>query len=127
MVRGAGVLFLGVLLCSLLLASVAEPGLAQQDLDCADFASQAEAQAVFDRDPSDPNRLDADDDGQACETTDYGTGPDDQQYENEPKKDDVIIITIPDKPLPKTGGFPLFVGAAMLLTCAAALAVRILR
>ena len=38
-----------------------------QDVDCPDFATQAEAQAVFDRDPSDPNRLDADDDGVACE------------------------------------------------------------
>lgn len=40
----------------------------QGDLDCADFASQAEAQATFDADPSDPNGLDADDDGIACET-----------------------------------------------------------
>ncbi len=38
------------------------------DLDCADFASQAEAQATFNADPSDPNGLDADDDGIACET-----------------------------------------------------------
>lgn len=46
------------------------------DRDCPDFSSQAEAQAVFDADPSDPERLDADDDGQACETFDYGTGGD---------------------------------------------------
>ncbi len=37
------------------------------DLDCADFATQAEAQAELDADPSDPNGLDADDDGIACE------------------------------------------------------------
>ncbi len=37
------------------------------DLDCADFASQAEAQATFNADPSDPNGLDADGDGIACE------------------------------------------------------------
>jgi hypothetical protein len=37
------------------------------DLNCEDFASQAEAQAVYDANPSDPNNLDADDDGQACE------------------------------------------------------------
>src|SRR3712207_2204487 len=42
------------------------------DLDCADFSSQAEAQAEFDRDTSDPHRLDADNDGQACEEFDYG-------------------------------------------------------
>ncbi len=39
----------------------------QGDLDCADFASQAEAQATFNADPSDPNGLDADNDGIACE------------------------------------------------------------
>jgi hypothetical protein len=35
--------------------------------NCADFASQAQAQAVLRADPSDPNRLDADRDGIACE------------------------------------------------------------
>ena len=39
-----------------------------QDLDCPDFSTQAEAQAVYDRDPSDPNNLDADNDGTACES-----------------------------------------------------------
>ncbi|MFD3334639.1 excalibur calcium-binding protein [Streptomyces sp. NPDC058700] len=41
-----------------------------QDLDCRDFRFQEDAQAEFDRDPSDPNRLDEDqgpDDGIACE------------------------------------------------------------
>jgi hypothetical protein len=41
-----------------------------QDLDCRDFTYQEEAQAVFDTNPSDPNRLDEDqgpDDGIACE------------------------------------------------------------
>jgi len=38
-----------------------------QDLDCGDFAFQEDAQAVFDADPSDPNGLDADNDGLACE------------------------------------------------------------
>jgi len=37
-----------------------------QDLDCSDFASQQDAQAVYDADPSDPNNLDADDDGVPC-------------------------------------------------------------
>lgn len=43
---------------------------AQTDLDCRDFSFQEDAQAVFDRDRSDPNRLDEDqgpDDGIACE------------------------------------------------------------
>jgi competence protein ComEC len=36
--------------------------------NCGDFASQADAQAVLRADPSDPNRLDADRDGVACES-----------------------------------------------------------
>jgi hypothetical protein len=41
-----------------------------QDLDCRDFVYQEDAQAAFNHDPSDPNRLDEDqgpDDGIACE------------------------------------------------------------
>ena len=46
---------------------LATPSQAQDgDLDCADFATRAEAQAALDRDPSDPNGLDADNDGIAC-------------------------------------------------------------
>jgi len=43
---------------------------ARADLDCADFVYQEDAQAVYDVDTSDPNRLDEDqgpDDGIACE------------------------------------------------------------
>lgn len=35
--------------------------------NCADFESQARAQAVLRADPSDPNQLDTDRDGIACE------------------------------------------------------------
>ncbi len=39
------------------------------DLDCSDFATQEEAQAVYDQNPSDPNGLDgAPEDGEACES-----------------------------------------------------------
>jgi micrococcal nuclease len=39
------------------------------DLNCSDFATQAEAQAVYDADPSDPNGLDGNDgDGVVCES-----------------------------------------------------------
>jgi excalibur calcium-binding domain-containing protein len=51
-----------------------EPPTTTADLDCADFATQQEAQAELERDPSDPNNLDADGDGVACETYPYGTG-----------------------------------------------------
>jgi len=36
------------------------------DLDCEDFQTQEEAQAVYDQDPSDPNNLDPNKDGIAC-------------------------------------------------------------
>lgn len=39
------------------------------DRDCKDFAGQAEAQAALQ--PGDPERLDQDDDGIACETYEY--------------------------------------------------------
>ena len=39
----------------------------RDDLNCDDFATQAEAQAELERDPSDPNGLDANDNGEACE------------------------------------------------------------
>ncbi|BCJ36664.1 hypothetical protein Athai_41670 [Actinocatenispora thailandica] len=37
------------------------------DLDCKDFKYQEDAQRVYNQDPSDPNHLDADHDGIACE------------------------------------------------------------
>ncbi|MFF5922587.1 excalibur calcium-binding protein [Streptomyces flavochromogenes] len=49
-----------------------------QALDCRDFRFQEDAQAEFDRDPSDPNRLDEDqgpDDGIACEALPRRTSP----------------------------------------------------
>lgn len=73
------------------IASAAEPAVASTvtapaagaaagpggDLDCVDL-SRARAQAVLDADPSDPNDLDRDDDGRACEGSDLvaaaGTG-----------------------------------------------------
>ena len=38
------------------------------DLDCSDFSTQSQAQAEYNSDPSDPNRLDRDGDGIACES-----------------------------------------------------------
>ncbi|RAJ45342.1 excalibur calcium-binding domain-containing protein [Kitasatospora sp. SolWspMP-SS2h] len=43
------------------------------DLNCSDFATQPQAQAVLDADPSDPNHLDTDNDGIACEDLPAGT------------------------------------------------------
>jgi hypothetical protein len=44
------------------------------DLNCDDFPSQAAAQADLVAHPSDPNGLDADHDGQACEDYVYAAG-----------------------------------------------------
>ncbi|MEU3892131.1 excalibur calcium-binding protein [Streptomyces sp. NPDC029041] len=60
----------GALFAIVAIVPMADPAHARQDLDCRDFAFQEDAQAVFDADPSDPNRLDEDqgpDDGVACE------------------------------------------------------------
>jgi hypothetical protein len=43
---------------------------AREELDCAEFATQQEAQAELERDLSDPHGLDADADGTACEELD---------------------------------------------------------
>ena len=45
--------------------------LAVDQYNCADFPSQAAAQAELAKDASDPNGLDDDDDGQACENFGY--------------------------------------------------------
>ncbi|MBB3674336.1 excalibur calcium-binding domain-containing protein [Modestobacter versicolor] len=44
------------------------------DLNCSDFATQADAQAAFNATPGDPNGLDRDGDGIACETLPGGAG-----------------------------------------------------
>ncbi|TQN44278.1 hypothetical protein FHU33_3776 [Blastococcus colisei] len=44
---------------------------AADSYNCPDFVSQADAQAVYNADPSDPNQLDRDNDAQACEDHDY--------------------------------------------------------
>ena len=43
------------------------------DLDCADFATQEEAQAMLDADPSDPHGLDGEGDGVPCESLPSGS------------------------------------------------------
>jgi hypothetical protein len=43
------------------------------DQNCSDFDTQQEAQAVYEQDTSDPNGLDRDDDGVACENNASGS------------------------------------------------------
>ena len=73
-----------------------------QDLDCTDFPSQEAAQREFDEDPSDPHRLDAEDDEEACEEFVYGSAATEQYGE-----DEVVTETTPKGELAKTGGVPL--------------------
>ncbi|MFT4041033.1 MAG: hypothetical protein QM692_22825 [Thermomicrobiales bacterium] len=66
----SGLLRTGMIITVLAGAGFAAPGSlhAQQDLNCEDFGSQADAQASLNSTyPDDPNRLDADHDWVACE------------------------------------------------------------
>lgn len=62
------ILAFGVLLCVCMLLLTSGLAQAQDDLNCDDFNSQADAQAELESNPSDPNSLDADNDGIACES-----------------------------------------------------------
>ncbi len=68
--------------------ALAEHGTPPQGLDCADYGSQAEAQAALREDPSDPNVLDEDHDGIACETYGYPSGS--------PRDEDPVPVTNDD-------------------------------
>jgi hypothetical protein len=51
-----------------------QPAAAQANrYDCASFGSQESAQAELERDPSDPNGLDPDGNGRACDSYNYNT------------------------------------------------------
>ncbi len=65
----------GVLVTAILTLGTTGTANAATDRDCPDFASQAEAQAAFDAVPGDPERLDANDNGIACENEDYAAAP----------------------------------------------------
>jgi hypothetical protein len=95
------------------------------DLDCADFATQRAAQREFAKDRTDPNNLDADNDGRACEEL-IGEGRDGptpvrEQYEVKPPPGPVdrpegVIPGTGIRRVPPTGGPPyLALGALVLL------------
>jgi Excalibur calcium-binding domain len=95
------------------------------DLDCADFATQRAAQREFAKDRTDPNNLDADNDGRACEEL-IGEGRDGptpvrEQYEVKPPPGSVdrpegVIPGTGIRRVPPTGGPPyLALGALVLL------------
>ena len=65
----------GVLVTAVLTLGTTGTANAATDRDCPDFASQADAQAAFNAVPGDPERLDGDNDGQACEEYAYAAAP----------------------------------------------------
>lgn len=67
-----------------LFVGMSSPALATGDLDCEDFATQEEAQAVLDDDPSDPHRLDGDNDGHACESRPHAAPPEQEPAPEQP-------------------------------------------
>lgn len=124
---------------SMVLATVtAVPAVAQSDLDCEDFATQQQAQAVYNSDPSDPNGLDADNDGLACEDSlpteteedvvaPVGNGVSEDQYSSEDQyagadQYDDADTTVPV--LPDTGGPALLPLAGLVLLGAGAMVFR---
>jgi len=92
--------------------------MAQDQYDCAEFDSQQEAQRVLARDPSDPNNLDADNDGKACEDYPYGDSADGGQYSEGPPP----VVPNTTSQMPDTGGPPYLAVGAMLLLGAALVA-----
>jgi hypothetical protein len=87
---------LTVALFTALALTSAMPAFAQT-LDCDDFETQAEAQAELEADPSDPNNLDFDDDGIACEELSGGE-------ETVPPGGDGDEVPVPDSVETGAGG-----------------------
>ncbi len=108
---------------------LAPAAFAQDPFDCGDFQFQEDAQAEFNRDPSDPSGLDEDagpDDGIACENLpSRGTAPEQPKEEvktetktetkNEQKEEKQKQKEEKKTELPKTGG----PGSAALLALGA--------
>lgn len=90
------------------------PPKSRDELNCSDFGSQEEAQAVLDADPSDPHRLDANSDGEACEehfrvtprqsTPNFTPGPDIPPPSNDP--DPPVVAPTPPDNSPPSGSCP---------------------
>lgn len=120
------------LLAMIAMLALAPAAFAQDDLDCDDFATRAEAQATYDADTSDPNGLDRDEDGQSCEdsglppgetATEPTTGPTEQTMMDSggdlpvpSSQYSAPTATAADTALPDTGGASLaLLGAGALL------------
>ena len=85
---------------SVALAAPASAG--TEDRDCPDFSSQAEAQAAFDAVPGDPERLDRDNDGIACESQ-FGEPDSDSDSDSPPPEEDTDGNEPSETPTPVGG------------------------
>jgi hypothetical protein len=114
-----------VLIAAFVAVGFAAPLAAQGNLDCEDFQTQPAAQAELNTDRSDPNNLDRDNDGVACENHFGGVGV------ARPGSEVMVSADAPSgsvTDLPATGSGP---GSAMeawssLTTPAAALSIATL-
>jgi hypothetical protein len=96
-----------VIALPMLVMMIFAPATIAQDVDCPQLTFE-EAQAILAADPSDPNRLDADGDGIACDRS--NTLPSQPKVEEQPQE---------SQSLPATGGpmapSVLLVASALLL------------
>lgn len=96
------------------------------DRDCADFASQAQAQAALL--PGDPERLDADHDGKACENQEYAgsaSGAASEQGDDQVSAKPVGGVEAGDGPVSGGAADPLaLVAGALVAGGVGAVAVR---
>lgn len=116
---------------------------AQDTLNCDDFTSQAEAQATLEADSSDPNGLDADNDGLACEDSLPAAEPtveeptvEESTVEEPMVEEPVVEEPVVEEPmveepmametvLPDTGGLSvLMLGAGALLVAGGVVVAR---
>lgn len=92
--------------------------IAQADKNCDDFATQAGAQAALQ--PGDPDDLDRDNDGQACDDYEYasvstaGSGDDSSEGDSEQVADKPVGgVEAGDGPASGTDPLPLVAGAVI--------------
>jgi hypothetical protein len=97
------------------------PAALAQDVDCPEL-SYEEAQAILASDPSDPHRLDADNDGEACEQSASSPQPAPQPQPKEKQESPKVSYTKESttkqeqgKELPATGGSSFLLPTAALL------------
>lgn len=96
---------------------IAGPAAAQTaDRDCPDFATQADAQAAYDAVPGDPERLDRDGDGIACEDGESGGGEAAAPVENTATANGELPFTGPrENAILAVSGSVLVAGGAALV------------